>query len=513
MTQPILPDDEFCLFLASRGRPLFMAARFLAEHPAPRDALTRPLVGCLLTRSAQFEELLDAYGATDNRRWHPLRSLTATIKRFSELTYELLHVLHVLPSYRLLPIKQDFRQATLDAAAFTQGVLHRSCRRLLEVSEARGLDIPEDLPDGAAFGEELIRGRLAQDRETRHVGSVGEIVTHLATAFLNLAVDTEMVHVASRARPEEFASCIPSPVSEKNLRWIQDGFHNLQSQYDTFVSGTETENIDPDLSVLRGHISVVFHLLRMATSMSHYYERHVASKCPAASSPEHVLVDGGELLDMLMRYAITFASQFISCAQALCQVMLQRYAEVGDIEVPIPKYRGFHVRPSTLVAKIVLHYGSEVCMKLADEKYDAGRPIEIFRANETINARKRSWLAGKVSQLLSLEEYDGGEDVQAIARHAVLALAERGELIIYQQPLQLPEHPVARTGTLRERVTDEIKSLQATGTIDIDCDLTVGFRGDKRVLADIELLAHSGYGEDSYGNNVPLPGKLSYLRR
>ncbi|MEJ2704569.1 MAG: hypothetical protein P8Z79_19215 [Sedimentisphaerales bacterium] len=39
------------------------------------------------------------------------------------------------------------------------------------------------------------------------------------------------------------------------------------------------------------------------------------------------------------------------------------------------------------------------------------------------------------------------------------------------------------------------------------------FIGDKRVLFDIKLLAESGYGEDNFGNNIPLPEKLSYLRR
>jgi hypothetical protein len=33
------------------------------------------------------------------------------------------------------------------------------------------------------------------------------------------------------------------------------------------------------------------------------------------------------------------------------------------------------------------------------------------------------------------------------------------------------------------------------------------------VLADIVQLAESGYGEDSFGNNVPLPEKLTYLRK
>ena len=43
--------------------------------------------------------------------------------------------------------------------------------------------------------------------------------------------------------------------------------------------------------------------------------------------------------------------------------------------------------------------------------------------------------------------------------------------------------------------------------------MEVHFEGDKRVLADLEILAECGYGEDSYGNNTILPEELSYIRR
>ena len=92
-------------------------------------------------------------------------------------------------------------------------------------------------------------------------------------------------------------------------------------------------------------------------------------------------------------------------------------------------------------------------------------------------------------------------------------MAERGKLILYEQPLQLPEEPTGKEGTLLEKVTDEMARLLAMGKIDVDANLTATFIGDKRVLADVKLLAESGYGEDNFGNNVPLPEKLGYLRR
>jgi hypothetical protein len=193
--------------------------------------------------------------------------------------------------------------------------------------------------------------------------------------------------------------------------------------------------------------------------------------------------------------------------------MLKRYAEVGRIEVPIPSYRGFHVRPATLIAKIVHHYGSKVRMQMDEETYDAGSALELFRANEKINAQKRRRLAAEVVRLRLVHEQVGADDISAVVRNVLTKLAEQGELVLYEQPLQIPEELVGKPGPLLERVTDATVQLLAMGKIDIRVDLNVTFVGDKRVLADIVQLAESGYGEDRSGNNVPLPERLTYLRK
>ena len=79
--------------------------------------------------------------------------------------------------------------------------------------------------------------------------------------------------------------------------------------------------------------------------------------------------------------------------------------------------------------------------------------------------------------------------------------------------MQLSELQAQQEGTLLEKVIDEVAQLFVLGKIDTDIDLNATFVGDKRVLGDIKLLAESGYGEDSFGNNIPLPEKLAYLRR
>lgn len=513
MVSVTIADKDFQELIRKRAQTLLGLARYLSQCKSRDEVLVRPFLGQLYSQSLQFEELLDAYDAGNNCRWCSFRSLTAAIKLFSDVSYELLHIQHSLPAYRLLPIELDFVKATEEALEFTGDVLSRAAKQMVVRAGKLGLTAPSGSLREKSYIEELPPGRLPHDCWIRRTETVSETVTLLATAFLNLAAESKDVRAASRAKPEEYASYIQNSVSEEKLRSLELRFHNLQSLYDTYVSGTEVEDLDTDLPVLRGHISVVFHLLKTATSFAHYYERHVNKELCDSPTRFEPLVKAEELLAVLMNYSVTSISLYIDCAEYLCQRMLKRYAEVDRIEVSVPPYRGFHVRPSTLISKLVLHYGSEVRMQMDEEDYDACSSLALFRANEKINAQKRRWLASEIVRLRLVQERTGLSDINAVVRGIVLTLAERGKLILYEQPLQLPDEPAGKEGTLLEKVTDEMAWLLAMGKIDVDANLTATFVGDKRVLADIKLLAESGYGEDKFGNNVPLPDKLVYLRR
>lgn len=509
----VIAEREFKAFLAGRTQPLLRAAAYVSQRNTGSAEMTRPLLGELLSQSSQIEEILDAYGARNNRRWRHLRAHMAIIKRFSGAAYELLHIQHVLPSYRLLAIEEDFTAATDDAMAFTSDVIIRTAGRALKEAARLGLPAPTDVPVAGAYDESLPPGKLPNDLATRKVESVSETVTRLTTAYLALAAQSDLLHLVARTGPADYAACLPNPVNAGALRHLQHEFHNMQSLYDTFVSSTENELIDPSLPVLRGHISVVLHLLYTATAFTHYYERHIHNQgCRGKGRPD-ALVNGDALLRVLLGYSLTFASHYVAAGQSLCHDMLKRYAEVTRATMPVPRYRGFHVRPSTLVAKIVLHYGSEVQLILDGHGYDASSPLEIFRANEDINAQKRRWLVAEIARLPQIKQCSRNANIQTAAKNILLTLASQGRLVIYEQPLELPEAPACSEGTVLERVVEEVARLQAMGKIDIHADLTIDFVGDKRVLADIKLLANNGYGEDNSGNNIPLPKKLSYLRR
>ncbi len=508
-----MTDKEFRELIAKRAMTLLGLAKHISQCQSSKKVMIRPLIGALLSQSTQIEEFLDLYGAGSNCQWCGFRSLTATIKHFADASYELLHIRYSLPHYRLLPIEQDFGKATEETLEFTVNVLKQAAIQILNKAEQLGLPVPSKRLREESYTEDLPPGRLEHLCETRSIETVAETVTLLTTAFLNLTVESEDIRKASRAKPEEFASYVHDSASEEKLRSLELRFHNLQSLYDTYVSGTEAALLDTDLPVLRGHISVVFHLLRTATLFVHHYERHVKKEPCDSVGRQKPVVNTEVLLDTIMRYSVTHINLYIDCAEHLCHEMLKRYAEVGEIEVFVPPYRGFHVRPSTLIAKIVLHYGSAVQMEMDGEVYDASSPLGLFRANEKINAKKRKWLAEEVVRLNLAQQQNLESDINTLVREVVLTLAGRSKLMLFDQPLQLPEEPARTEGTLLEKIVDEVARLLAMGKIDVDTKMTAKFIGDKRVLADIKLLAESGYGEDKFGNNISLPEKLTYLRR
>ena len=106
-----------------------------------------------------------------------------------------------------------------------------------------------------------------------------------------------------------------------------------------------------------------------------------------------------------------------------------------------------------------------------------------------------------------------GDDLVRAVRGVVMRLAEEAKIVLYEQPLPPVEGQLGERQPVLSFIVDAVARLQALGKIDIVTSVTVTFRGDRRVLRDLQLLAANGYGEDAYGNNIALPDELSYLRR
>ena len=154
-------------------------------------------------------------------------------------------------------------------------------------------------------------------------------------------------------------------------------------------------------------------------------------------------------------------------------------------------------------------------MELNGQVYDAGLPLELFRANEEINALKRRFVADMISRDSSLD-HPVQADPQERAREIQLLLvrlSNEGKIVLYDTDLGIdPEEEVSES-TVAEYAVRVIRHLISVAKMDVRSDITVTFSGDNRALKDLGILARNGYGEDRMGNNIVLPDELSYLAR
>lgn len=521
MSESFNSREEFVGIVADRAADLLSLAQLVTDRSDYRDpelrttVWTRPLLGDFHSYAARTEELLDSYGARRNQTWRKLRSSVAGIKLFADVGYKLLHIRLFLPKYRLSPVGPQFGPATDEAIDFAARMVYAFAVRLRNQSSALGIPLRSPVPGTGTYDENLPDGFLPDDSDRESLRSVEETVVYLSTAVLNAVEGGRFLRVRGQDR-SSYDKLVPEPINEEEIRKLEDTFHGLQARYDTYVADTNLESVDSDLPTLRGHITVVYHLLETATSLCHFYERHQSVRTVSSSVQELDstvgAVDPAETLKLLMEYSIRYADAYTEQTRDLCRQMLHRYSVPGTVEVPIPRYRGFHVRPTTMIARIVRHYGAEVQMRLEDESYDAAIPLDLFRANEKLNAEKRRHIVLEAVRILEDEPLAEGRSNEELVRAVARRLFEQQKLILYDRALSLEGISVSPELPPQQCVVESLQKLLNAGKIDLELEVMVRFEGDRRVLMDIALLAEQNYGEDDFGNNLALPPELSYLR-
>jgi hypothetical protein len=508
-----LTKENFLELMNVRAAPMIHLCRRALKRPTQEFLTSRPLIRKLYSEATRVEELLYVCGAKNNKHWCHLCTLSAAVKAFSNALSVNLYINEAIPRYQLLPVEGDFFSDTLRSASSLGTVLLRVARNFLSEAYRVGIEIGGKLEPITLMEDVRFIGALPADRILRHVSSPAEVILRFTTAFLSESGQSHLRNFISKPDRSEYATCIPDLYGEKNLGIAEREFRNLQSMYHTYISDTDVERQDRNLPVIRGHISIIQHLLELAVVLAHYYERHIMGYGNARN--EALVMEPDKLLVVLVEYSITYAGLFMLSAQHLCRNIIKRYTEPSSIEVTVPVYRGFHVRPSTLIAKIVLHYGNEVYLVTDDgSRYDASSPLELFRVNEKINAQKRRILAQYLSTLHEVQKPPTTvNEMQEALRRVFLDLLHREEIVLYSGVLPFEELTPDQEEDFSEFVKRALAYFLAQGLIDIRIEMRVKFVGDKYVLDDIAVLAESGYAEDNFGNDIMLPKKLAYLKR
>lgn len=402
------------------SRDYILSCRFLLD---PRSAtqgrgFTKKLYSELIGSSLVLEDFLDFHGAKNNQEWFFYRELCAAVRHLSLAGYSQKHILNRLVYYDLgaAEVFEAEGRATLE-------FLTESLRRLAPeiITEARRLGIP--LPEGRLkvgdFPGITTAERLAVTIGGRARGQEKKHLVKIANEFLNIAKHFDQFGFYQPYNLKKIRSLVPDTINEVEVRRYEMLVHNLQSSFDTYVSPGGYPITDRKLKQLRSFFSVVFHLLQLMGRLLHFYERHLHEagyKDIYQKVRDRLadLVDPDALLDRTVNFGLYYACHFLSSGKAVAREILNANIDRGRIEVGIPVTRGFHSRPSLLVAKVVQHYGGQVELVVGDARFDASSVLDI------------QWAGGKIqNENITSVVFEG--DARALRDLEILASVNYGE--------------------------------------------------------------------------------------
>lgn len=515
----IISEKDFLEIFQKQTSEIMKICSYLNEKETEDSPFTKRFYGNVTTQARILEDFLDDYGAKNNRTWVYFRELVASARYMGFCSYMLQHVRNRYSLYDVKNIKEkEFLEKTAKTQEFFNTAIKNVFRSICNEGTHLGLPIPEERLKEDDFldvaSNKMLPHNLGDDFSSREE----ENVVKIASEYLNILRDHEDLLFDRHHTVQEITALIPEYLSEEKLRRFELRVHSLQSLYDTYLKNTKIETIHPTLNSMRGFVSVALHLAEMATTLIHFYERHESElrQETVRASIEHI-IDKEMILDCIVNYCLFYCFKHLSRGITLAQSFLKSFVVIDSIKVPIPTYMGFHVRPATMVMKIVKHYGSEVKMRIDSEEYDAGSALDIFRANEKISAQKRQLILEKIHPLRAKGEIKQDEIKQTVLQELDRLMKEGWlssfeELTLEDLTCETEESSI-QAEELKPMVAKEIKRLMAAGKIDIKIDIHATFKGDSRALKDIETLARANYGEDAVGNNIDLPTQLEYLRK
>lgn len=393
--------------------------RFIEGVDAEEYILTKKLYSKLITASHLLEDFLDFHGAKNNREWVLYRELSAAMRHLALAGYSQKHILNRIGFY-VLKDTHDFKIESADTLLMIQDSLKLAAPVILAEAKKLGIDIPTVGYDirffpGIMTGEQLehnIDDIEDRDRQQQNL-------TSIASDFLDLIKTFEPLSFYERQNGKAIRELVPSKVNEVGIRRFEMLLHNLQSSFDSYVIHGGFFQGNRKLKELRSHFSIVFHILQVMGRLLHFYERHLhdveyKDTYKSVSEALSEIIDPDLLLDRAINYGLFYAWQFLSSGKEITLDVLNQYIDRSSIIVGIPKDRGFHSRPSLLVAKIVQHYGGEVTMLVGEDSFDASSVLDM------------QWAGGKIKKE-ELEEVEFRGDSRALADLKVLAQVNYGE--------------------------------------------------------------------------------------
>jgi phosphotransferase system HPr-like phosphotransfer protein len=430
--QKIITEEEFGHIIQPFARPFLSLSGYVHEGAVGENQALWHMgfLANVIKHASDVEHFLDLYRARNNRNWICFRELTATIKNFAKAGFLLEEIKKSVKPELLFPDEETRFVARMEESTrFLSVIITRSFLELRREAKRLALPVPSERELSTHRSD--LPGEIILPHTIEEASTSGMALTarKIASRFADVAEKIRPLEEVVRFQGPKLETVIPYKVNEGRLRELGTRLHNLQSWYDTYVSNHSIEGEYPALKGLRSILPCQLNLCKIATILSHYYERHLLVSSLITEKLEEI-VPSSRLLEELCHFDLFYLMRLFHTGRRLSESLVNAMVEIVTYELPVAKDLGFHARPSTRVAKVVRRYGADVRMLVDDQVFDASSILDLLSAG----------------------------------------------------------------GYILTKRLDRVK-----------------FRGDKRALDDLKLLAEFNYGETRDGKDIPLPEALSYL--
>ncbi len=412
----IIKEDDFVPIAEKASVNLLNFAHYFDVNTDSK--FSKRLYVALVKESMELEDFLDDHGARNNKIWLYFGEIVASIRNISSTAYMISHILSRVKFYKLRSEKTDsFIKESGKRLNYLNGILKGLFNSLTQEAVSLGLSIPEALINEENFEERIVVQVLPQNINDEGVADIHDNVIRVATEFIDTYNDSSIILFDKKIPVKDLnTNIIPDQINEETLRHLEAHVHNAQSMYDTYIQKTPFESENSMLGSLRGHISITLHLLGIAKSLSHFFERHELSvRNEATRKKIEKIVKRKKIVDTIVNFALYHYTHFIGDGINLANEIVETFTVVDKETVNVPEGLGFHLRPSTLVAKVCNHYGSKVTMLVQDKEFDASSVIDIMWAGGMIKKEGITEIAfqgdkNAIRDLKLLAEANYGED-------------------------------------------------------------------------------------------------------
>ncbi len=337
----------------------------------------------LYQAATDVETFLDDFGARENRVYFPFRERVALIRWLSVAMSSLVHLDSRLGIYSLpsLPWVREHLAPTNHHTALAIGdQILCVAKGLQETWEALGGAWPESQLELDSLDLGSPSFLLPRDLADHRLQDSEENAEHHAASFagryLRLFETFEATAPFRADNLTELRRLQEKYCREEQCRSFESRLHNLQSDYDSHLSGSKEESEHPALKEVRGTVSVAFHLMEAATALAHIVSRHHLSSF--LDSQGRTLLDEAVLLDSILNQGAVQAYEVMAKAVPASKALIEALTETATEVFEIPQDMTMHARPLSQIVSVVNHHQTPVQARMGDSTCNAASMMQLL---------------------------------------------------------------------------------------------------------------------------------------